>query len=168
MGLTRSRTRRDEGRVTAKGSNQWCGAVDDEVKASAIVRRDTRCGGVDEPLLGHHVSFRPNSFAGNLAPRSLNQLGSPSQEASAGPRKCMLTKCIHQLGGHTQVPRRSRNGQARAGVGAGVCDAMRFAWFRARARCGDQWGWPGAKRRDVRQHMTQPYSPGLFGRCCGG
>ena len=71
------------------------------------------------------MSLRSNNFAGKVAPRSLNRLGSRSQEANPGARECIHE--MHQRGGHTQVPRRSRNGQARVGVGAGLCDAMQSA-----------------------------------------
>ena len=42
----------------------------------------------------------------------------------------------HQRGGRTQFPRRSRNGQARAGVEAGACDATRSALSKKAAARG--------------------------------
>ena len=97
----------ERGRIAAEGSAPWWG--------TAIVRHDTRRGGVDEPLLGHHVSLRSNSFAGNLEP---TKLGSPSHEASRGAREHMVTESPNASTRWPQVPRRSRNGQERAGVRA--------------------------------------------------
>ena len=68
VGLAIARERRDEGCIAAERATQGCGAVDDEVKAPAVVGRDAWCCGVDEPLLGHHVSLRPHGITGNLAP----------------------------------------------------------------------------------------------------
>ena len=115
VGFVRSRKRRNEGRIAAVNP------VDDEVKAFAIfcdrqVRYPVRARRV---LQVQHLRGQPCTHHA----RSINQLGSPSQEASPGARECMVTKCINAVA----TPRRSRR---RAGVGDGRCDATRSAWFR--------------------------------------
>ena len=94
VGLAIARERPDEGCIAAERATQGCGAVDDEVKAPAVVGRDAWCCGVDEPLLGHHVSLRPHGFTGNLAPGPLHKFGPPCREASSRARKCMVSKSI--------------------------------------------------------------------------
>ena len=81
---------------------------------------------------------------------------------------------MHQRSGRTQLPRRSRNGQARAGVEAGVCDAMRFAWFRVPARCEDRcmgMAWsqaaacgPASERRSATRPRLRAYRRPRRGR----
>ena len=127
------------------------------LRSSGATPGYARCKGVDEPLLGHHMFFRANSFAGNFAPCSLNQLGSLSQEASLGARACMVTKCINAVAapsfrGAPATARREREWKPES---ATQCDLHGFGCQRGVRIAA--WGWPGAKRR----RADQPRSAGV-------
>ena len=97
---------------------QWCVTVDDEVKASAIVRRDTRA-----VVLTSHCWGTMCPGDQQLRGQRCTTLAQPAWIAWPGGQSggtLVHGHQMHQRGRHTQVQRRSRNGQARAGVGAGV------------------------------------------------
>ena len=94
MRLASACERRNEDRIAATGCTHGCGAVNDQVEAPAVVGGDAWCSGVDEPLLGHHVSLRPDGFASNFAPNPFNKFGPPSQEACPRTREC-VAECIN-------------------------------------------------------------------------
>ena len=126
VGLAGARERRDEGRIAAKG-----------LRCRRERGRDAWCSGVDELLLGHHVSLRPYGFASHFAPSQFNKFGPPSQEASPRARKCV----------------------GASGTGSRSLQRNAICIVSGVSRCGDRWGWLGATRR----HADRP---GNARACC--
>ena len=68
-----------------------------KVEPTAVICSDARRGGVHEPLLGHHMPFRPNGFTGNPAPRPLDDFCTSGEQPRARARQGVVTKCVRML-----------------------------------------------------------------------
>ena len=142
---------RDEGRIAAECTTQWCGAINDEVEAPALIGRDAWRSGVDEPSLGHHVSLRRHGFTGNLAPGPLHKFGPPGQEASSRDARAWFCKASVRRPhpGSAVLPQRPgasgswsrsvrRNAICIASAVSEVWGSLGMAWSHA-ASCSGMW-----------------------------
>ena len=71
--------------------------INHNVKLTAVICSDARRGGAREPLLGHHMPFRPNGFARDPAPRPLDDSCASGEQSCARARQGVVTKCIRTL-----------------------------------------------------------------------
>ena len=83
--------------VTAHGPSAWRGAVHHKVQASSVVRADAGRSGVSQPLLRDDLAVRPESFARDPHPSSLDRFCPSGKQTCAGAGKRVVPKRVDPL-----------------------------------------------------------------------